>query len=570
MSFHDSLYRISSEAWPFAANHLWQSTLAGLLAMAAIVFLNKESARARYALWVLISLKFALPSAVLVAILGLNGMTLELFAAETSSARSSHTTGIGLFDIAGLTAHGQADLGHSEIYCLLSLVWLAGFLLVLTRWLQKRIEFSGLLRSSRVSPTDRELAALRLVTGWLRVRTDIELIVASEIGEPAAWRVFRPAIVLPENISGQLSDAELESVLMHEIIHIQRRDNLVANLQMLLCSIFWFHPLIWISDRKIHSERERACDQEVCLLGAQPAVYAASLLKVLRFCIGLRMAGVSNAIDSNLKRRIREIMNNQVEKRAFPLHRAFVVAVALAIVVFSVAAGVMSRDRVFLERGNKGQERIEGGDQGAAVRAGPLRGGGTTVGGSGAQDNFSVVMKMQSETVQEDLKNAADISLPFDNDDQSPVLITEAQMKAVRDSSVYKRQGDNLVYWAELYVVNASITLFNNSSRRVKNISLVFSCGEAGSVGYPTELRIEPGATVKLAQTRWSGLGDPSSFSLKVGEVLFEDGDRWPKFLPNGTPTTAPLPPPPPPKQDKVGSPGTTAAARDARANPYR
>jgi hypothetical protein len=57
---------------------------------------------------------------------------------------------------------------------------------------------------------------------------------------------------------------------------------------------------------------------------------------------------------------------------------------------------------------------------------------------------------------------------------------------------------------------------------------------------------MEPGSTIQIAEKKWSGLGDPSSFSVKVGEVLFEGGDRWPEFLPDGTVVTAPPPPPPP------------------------
>ena len=112
------------------------------------------------------------------------------------------------------------------------------------------------------------------------------------------------------------------------------------------------------------SDREQACDQEVCILGGQSAVYAASLLKVLRFCIDFRMAGVSGAAGSNLKRRIEEIMGNEVNKRSAPRQRAFVVTVALAVMVFSVAAGVMSRDRFFAEQASNKQEGIKGGVQG--------------------------------------------------------------------------------------------------------------------------------------------------------------------------------------------------------------
>jgi hypothetical protein len=68
MSFHERLYDISRNVWPGAANHLWQTTLACGLAMVAICFLNRESARARYAVWMIMFLKFALPSTLLVGL----------------------------------------------------------------------------------------------------------------------------------------------------------------------------------------------------------------------------------------------------------------------------------------------------------------------------------------------------------------------------------------------------------------------------------------------------------------------------------------------------------------------
>jgi beta-lactamase regulating signal transducer with metallopeptidase domain len=561
MSFHDWLYDLSRSAWPGAANHLWQTTLACGLAMVAIFFLNRESARARYAVWIIISLKFVLPSTLLVALFGLNEIRLDSYAELTGPVQDSRPLGIGFFDITDLPTNGLPGQTHSEIYCLLTVVWLAGFVFVLTRWLRKQAEFSHLLRSSRVVAMDRESAALRRVTGWLRARSDIELIVGPETVAPGVWRIFRPAIVLPQNMSGHFSDPELESVLMHEVIHIQRRDNLLASLHMILCSVFWFHPLIWIVDRKMLSDREKACDQEVCRLGGQSAVYATSLLKVLRFCMGFRMAGVSSAGGSNLKRRIEEIMDNEVEKKSVPRQRVFVVTVALAITVFSVAAGVTSRDRLFAEQASDKREGSKGSVRGGpgGVPAGSLNGaGGGLVGVSGmAVDgtafNLTIETRTLSENVGEDLKNALEISLPFDNDDEQPVIITEARMKTVKASSIYKKEGNDMVYWTDQYAVAASLTLVNNSSKRVKRVHLVFSCDHAGPVGIATDpLDMQPGATIQIAQRDWGGLGDPSSFSVRVGEVDFEDGHRWPVFRPDETDVT-PLPPPPPPIERRRG-----------------
>jgi TonB family protein len=404
------------------------------------------------------------------------------------------------------------------------------------------------MRSGRAAESGRERAALRRVKSWLAVRRDIDLVLAPGIIEPGVWRIFRPVIVLPENISDHLSERELESVIMHELIHIERRDNLTATLQMILCAVFWFHPLVWMIDRKMLADRERACDEEVCRLGGQSGVYAASLLKVLQLCIGLKMAGVSSAAGSNLRRRIEEIMHNDTEKKSSAMHHALVGLLAFAVIAFTLASGLMSRDRVLAEQ--KVKERsssVQGGVTGGVPGGVP---GGVIDGVFGiaaveTQSGSVYRGEWQVRDLIDELKQAPDIPLQFDNDHQPPVTITEARMKAVRNLSVYKKQGEEWLPVADLYAVKPILLLTNNSAQRVSGYTLEFS-GEDGSrsLHYTKAISpIEPNASFSIGEDwkRFISLyGDPSSFSVKVVRVLFDDGDSWGKMLP-------PPPPPPPP-----------------------
>ena len=43
--------------------------------------------------------------------------------------------------------------------------------------------------------------------------------------------VFRPVLLLPAGIAGQLDAAQLQSIVLHEMTHVQRRDNLTAFIQ---------------------------------------------------------------------------------------------------------------------------------------------------------------------------------------------------------------------------------------------------------------------------------------------------------------------------------------------------
>jgi Zn-dependent protease with chaperone function len=40
----------------------------------------------------------------------------------------------------------------------------------------------------------------------------------------------------------RLTPSQIDAVLMHELCHVRRRDNLAAALHMLVETIFWFHP----------------------------------------------------------------------------------------------------------------------------------------------------------------------------------------------------------------------------------------------------------------------------------------------------------------------------------------
>jgi len=80
---------------------------------------------------------------------------------------------------------------------------------------------------------------------------------------PAVAGVLRPHISLPNGIDRVLSEDELNAVLMHEVTHATRRDNLIRlTYEVGLCAL-WFHPLIWIAGSRLALFRELSCDESV-------------------------------------------------------------------------------------------------------------------------------------------------------------------------------------------------------------------------------------------------------------------------------------------------------------------
>jgi len=140
---------------------------------------------------------------------------------------------------------------------------------------------------------------------------DDEQRKASAAALESAKGLIRSEVLLPEGLSVQLSDAELQTILAHELAHIRRKDNLSGALTRVLGSIFWFHPLLWWMERRLLTERELACDELVLANGALREDYLAGILKVCYSVTGVPLAagrGYAGINGSNLQSRMENIM----------------------------------------------------------------------------------------------------------------------------------------------------------------------------------------------------------------------------------------------------------------------
>lgn len=123
---------------------------------------------------------------------------------------------------------------------------------------------------------------LARLCGELRVKRSVRLLITNSRMGPAVVGLFRPTIILPEVITQSRSLEELEPILAHELIHIRRGDLWIGLLQLLASVVWWFHPLVWFTGRRLKFEIEQCCDEEVLAeLNCDPRVYAKCLLEVL-------------------------------------------------------------------------------------------------------------------------------------------------------------------------------------------------------------------------------------------------------------------------------------------------
>ncbi len=96
-------------------------------------------------------------------------------------------------------------------------------------------------------------------------RESLKIYVVSAIQNPCLYGFFHPAIYLPRSLvaDGQADGEEIGQMILHEYVHYRHRDHIWAMIRMLLVSVYWFHPLLWLAASCSKKDAELACDESV-------------------------------------------------------------------------------------------------------------------------------------------------------------------------------------------------------------------------------------------------------------------------------------------------------------------
>ncbi|MCM1214568.1 MAG: hypothetical protein NC331_03570 [Lachnospiraceae bacterium] len=85
------------------------------------------------------------------------------------------------------------------------------------------------------------------------------ILWAENIDMPIVFGLIRPKVYLPFS----LEDENLSYVILHEEMHVRRKDGLLKMAAYAICLVHWFNPFIWIAYSLLGSDLEKACDEEV-------------------------------------------------------------------------------------------------------------------------------------------------------------------------------------------------------------------------------------------------------------------------------------------------------------------
>jgi hypothetical protein len=174
---------------------------------------------------------------------------------------------------------------------------IAVFWLLLTSWrafdlLLHIFQLRKLYKSaSPIAWTDLPLDSFG-IPGSL-VRQGVEFCATASLQRPCFIGFLAPRILIPDWLYPQLTPAELDQILRHELEHLRRRDDWTNLFQKLCLLLFPLNPaLLWI-ERRLCQEREMACDDAVIGATHAPRAYAECLARLSEYALRYRGESLS-------------------------------------------------------------------------------------------------------------------------------------------------------------------------------------------------------------------------------------------------------------------------------------
>ncbi len=351
------------------ASHLWQSTIFGGVTLAALRMGRRLPAGFRRGLAGIALARFALPL----------GLLSEIFAKAT---RPASLMPMPVFVPASLAARTwtftvpvAAPVAHQG-WAWIELLWAAGAAGLFGWWLARAWRFQNRLLASAEPLSPALQRSVRAAARKLRLRAVPTSVAVGEGTGPGVLGPFFPVLVLPAGLERALSPEELELVLMHELIHLRRRDPWWNFLQVLMACAFWFNPIAWLLHRSLRADCEHSCDDEVLRRLDRPRSYAAGIVKSVRFSLGLWQPGLAEAAAPPIQARLEAILSHRSRPRRAWLGAA-VLGAGMAGLFLSGRAGAAagSRQGASAGRGAFGDARQRThpgmGQAGGPIGAGP-------------------------------------------------------------------------------------------------------------------------------------------------------------------------------------------------------
>ena len=178
-----------------------------------------------------------------------------------------------------------------------------------------------------------------------------DVAASSEIASPITLGIRRPTLLLPAHIEAALLAEDLDAALAHEFAHMRRRDFAKNLLYELISLPIAFHPVVWLTRRRMSETRELVCDAMAADAVAGRQRYARSLLRLATQFSASAHAPTPHAIGifdahpfKNFERRVMNLTHHSIELRGAA--RLVPAALSIALIAGACTSALAFRQQV--------------------------------------------------------------------------------------------------------------------------------------------------------------------------------------------------------------------------------
>ncbi|HVF41176.1 MAG TPA: M56 family metallopeptidase, partial [Gemmatimonadaceae bacterium] len=219
----------------------------------------------------------------------------------------------------------------------LALIWVGGIGAGLIALAAGLLALRRLALKARPFKEESWNLLLENVRHTLSITRPVRLLRSDSAAMPATWGIRKPVVLLPADADNWTEDRK-RVVLLHELAHIRRNDCFMQLVAQVSCATYWFHPGVWYTARRMRSERELACDEQVLNAGVNACDYASHLLdiaRVFRTPAATSMAAIAMARPNQLEGRLLAILDGETQPRPAvrPITRLVVMSAITALVL---------------------------------------------------------------------------------------------------------------------------------------------------------------------------------------------------------------------------------------------
>ncbi|MBI5916978.1 MAG: M48 family metalloprotease [Bacteroidetes bacterium] len=313
---------------------LWQAFAVALLLAAYLLGWQKMDARKRYLAGYL-----ALASTLLLA-----AVTFVFYFGKSQTAPGL----IGGLAAADGTAFGQSFVeGRPSFFSeyfnenmpLIVTVWALGLVFFMLKMLGGLLYIQR-LRQRYASPMPRQWQeVLGSLAAGLGLGRTIRLAESALVRVPMVVGWLKPIILMPLGAVNNLTPAQVEAILAHELAHIARHDYLLNLMQSVVEILFYFNPAVWWISSNIRTERENCCDDIAVRLCGNSLAYAKALVSLQEMHQATPAFAMSFSKNKNqLLTRIQRILQPSNNKSNVMEKLSATFLLTVAVVLLSVQA----------------------------------------------------------------------------------------------------------------------------------------------------------------------------------------------------------------------------------------